>query len=361
MRSRILLGGEGWQYHHVVSRVVDRRIIFGDVEKRFFREWLGRYAAFSGLKVMTYCLMGNHFHLLIGFSRGEVERFAREATDEMLLERAAAIYEPETVGSLRHELAGYRRAADLDAVDAFRGALLGRMGDLSSFVQALKLRFTRWFNGRNDRVGTLWESRFRSVLVEGQRAALETVAAYIDLNPVRAGIVTTPENYRFSGYAEAVGGGAAAAMAREGIAGVVDLGHEGTSGGGQEGWEEVQRRYRTLLFGRGVRTGIIDGAAAGVVLKSGGALSVAKALRCRVRYLTEGGAIGTKAFIDEVFRQGKAEGKFGSRRTTGAREMRGADWRGLVALRALQRDPILPVQPVGGGGSMMARTNALES
>lgn len=51
---------------------------------------------------------------------------------------------------------------------------------------------------------TLWAERFKSVLVEGFGNALETVAAYIDLNPVWAGIVEDPKDYRFCGYAEAV-------------------------------------------------------------------------------------------------------------------------------------------------------------
>jgi hypothetical protein len=53
-------------------------------------------------------------------------------------------------------------------------------------------------------LGTLWEGRFKSVLVEGTGQTLSTMAAYIDLNPVRAGIVKDPADYRWSGYAEAV-------------------------------------------------------------------------------------------------------------------------------------------------------------
>ncbi len=48
-------------------------------------------------------------------------------------------------------------------------------------------RFSQWFNRRHDRVGRLWESRFKSVLLEGSRETLIKVAAYVDLNAVRAG------------------------------------------------------------------------------------------------------------------------------------------------------------------------------
>jgi hypothetical protein len=59
-----------------------------------------------------------------------------------------------------------------------------------------------WYNKENKRVGTLWEERFKSVLLQGG-GALATVAAYIDLNPVRAKIVEDPADYRWSGYGEA--------------------------------------------------------------------------------------------------------------------------------------------------------------
>ena len=78
---------------------------------------------------------------------------------------------------------------------------------LSEFVKCLKFRFTRWYNRRNGRKGVLWESRFTSVIVqsseyssctvsalasavEEEERALRTMAAYIDLNPVRAGMVS---------------------------------------------------------------------------------------------------------------------------------------------------------------------------
>jgi hypothetical protein len=77
-------------------------------------------------------------------------------------------------------------------------------------------RFTCWFNRERGRRGTLWESRFRSVIVEDGLAA-RTMAAYIDLNPVRAGMVEDPADYRWSSYGEAVGGGRGAAAARRGL------------------------------------------------------------------------------------------------------------------------------------------------
>ena len=81
------------------------------------------------------------------------------------------------------------------------------MHDLSEFMKTLKQRFSIWYNRHHGgRLGTLWMDRFKSVLVQGEGNPLQTIAAYIDLNPVRAGLVEDPKDYRWCGYAEAVAG-----------------------------------------------------------------------------------------------------------------------------------------------------------
>jgi putative transposase len=77
------------------------------------------------------------------------------------------------------------------------------MHDLSEFMKGLKQRFTQWFNGHHGRRGTLWEGRFKSVLVQDGYAA-RVMAAYIDLNPIRAAMVQKPEDYKWCSYGEAV-------------------------------------------------------------------------------------------------------------------------------------------------------------
>ena len=92
------------------------------------------------------------------------------------------------------------------------------MFSLSEFVKRLKFRFTRWYNRKNGRKGVLWESRNTSVIVEEEERALRTMEAYIDLNPVRAGMVSDPADYRWSGYAEAMAG---KAQARRGLVRII--------------------------------------------------------------------------------------------------------------------------------------------
>jgi hypothetical protein len=91
------------------------------------------------------------------------------------------------------------------------------MHDLSEFMKTLLQRFARWHNTRTKRKGNLWEENFKSVVVEDGEAA-RTMAAYMDLNPVRAGIVKDPADYRWSSYGEAVGGGTRATAGGRGKA-----------------------------------------------------------------------------------------------------------------------------------------------
>jgi hypothetical protein len=75
------------------------------------------------------------------------------------------------------------------------------------------------------------------------------------------------------------------------------------------------------------------------VVEQGGAMPVRQALRHRVRYFCDGAVLGTAAFVNAVFEREQAVRKrFGEKRSTGARRMRGADWGELRVLRDLQKD-----------------------
>ena len=104
------------------------------------------------------------------------------------------------------ELAEARAAERGEWVTEIHARFTYRMHNLSEFMKTLLQRFTRWFNRTHQRTGTLWEERYKSVIVESGIAA-RTMAACIDLNPVRAGMNSDPAEYRWSSYGEAVGGG----------------------------------------------------------------------------------------------------------------------------------------------------------
>lgn len=215
------------------------------------------------------------------------------------------------------------------------------MGDVSAFVKTVKQRYSMSYNGRHGRKGTLWEDRFKSVLVENSEGAKTAVAAYIDLNPVRAKIVADPKDYRWSGYGEACGGGK---QARAGLSAVHDSRWAEQPGT----WRHIAKRYRVLLYTAGenrheaygervIRPGIATTEVDGVI-ENGGKLTLQQALRCRVRYFTDGMAIGGQAFVDGVFERNRRF--FGPKRRDGARRMRFAEWGDLRVARALRIAPV---------------------
>jgi hypothetical protein len=199
-------------YYHVVSRVVDRQFVLGEEEKDKMVEYMRTYERFGGLRVISYCIMSNHFHILV-----EVPQRPDAAAlpdDAGLVAKVRADLGDKLANELEWQLELHRKQGNTSAAEELRERWFGRMWDISAFMKVLKQRFTQWFNGRHARRGTLWEDRFRSVLVEGKGQALRTMAAYIDLNPVRAKICDDPKDYRWCGYAEAVAGGK---LAREAV------------------------------------------------------------------------------------------------------------------------------------------------
>jgi len=129
--------------HHVIQRGNNRQPIFAaDEDYGFLLGLLSEYAREFHVAIHSYVLMGNHFHLL--------------AT-------------PEGEQSL------------------------------TGLMQAVGRRYVRYFNDRQGRTGTLWEGRYRSTLVQSERYLLACMA-YIDLNPVRAGMVEQPADYPWSSF-----------------------------------------------------------------------------------------------------------------------------------------------------------------
>ena len=332
-------------FYHCISRVVDRRFVFGAAEKEKFRTLMRMQEKFTGCRVLSYCLMANHFHLML-----EVLPMAAVGlSDELLLTRLRAIYSEAFVAVVATELAEAQASGPDGAVAAVHGRFNYRMHDLGEYMKGLLQRFTQWFNRTHSRTGRLWEDRFKSVIVEDGVAA-KTIAAYIDLNPVRAGIVKDPADYRWSSYGEAIGGGARGngKTAQAGLARALgvnapnpkrEISNEDAERSEEAAlWKEVSRGYRQLLMagavGKLVETVGRDGETvvrttrkgiskdeARAANEGGGDIPFGKMLRHRVRYFTDGAIIGSRMFVDEAFATSKA--RFGPRRDTGARKLRG--------------------------------------
>ena len=323
------------------------------------------HESFSGCRVLAYCFMCNHVHLLLEVTSAPVGGFS----DEALLGRLKAIYTEAFVAEVGKELAEARK--EVAAGSGEESVLVGRiharftyrMHDLSEFMKGFMQRYTQWHNRTHKRSGHLWEDRFKSVIVE-DGVASKTMAAYIDLNPVRAGMVKNPEEYRWSSYGEAIGGGAKGygKKARAGLVRAVRA-HKGVAADATFWKGEVALEYRRILLaglGEKAEKRVEQSGEMKKITRRKGLpaeeLSVEKQrlleaeekqmgelpfgcmLRCRVRYFTAGAVIGSRGFVNEVFEN--ARHRFGPKRKSGARKLRGsaAAAAGLLwSLRDLQK------------------------
>ena len=129
--------------HHIIQRGNNRQAIFsGPADYELLLSLIDEHARKQQVAIHAYVLMSNHFHLL--------------AT-------------PETAEGI------------------------------PQMMQAVGRRYVRTYNLRHARTGTLWEGRYKSTLIQAERYLLACMV-YIDLNPVRAGMVAEPANYPWSSY-----------------------------------------------------------------------------------------------------------------------------------------------------------------
>lgn len=283
------------QVFHVISRVVDRNVIFEEEEKGVFLANMRSLEAFSGVEILSYCLMGNHFHILL-----HVPKRPETISDAEVKERMVHLYGKRRMEEIKAEIAERNATGDTQFEKDFYEKLRKRMYNLSNFVRDLKWRFSIWYNKKTGRKGTLYEDRFRSVLVEPSEDAMMRVAAYIELNSVRAGLVSQPHEYRWCSFTEAMAGGSKAKAGITKIACGLD---------GKSNWEKVSRIYRSYFLHKAAeqnhsRKGI-DSDEYHESMKSGGDLSENEKLRIRCRFFTEGVVLGSKEFLKEFYARNK--------------------------------------------------------
>lgn len=325
-RKRILMDDRSAVYH-VLSRTAYQSLLFNKTEKEIFVRLLFQQAAFAGLEVLGYCIMSNHIHLLLRVCPID------SLTDDVLLERYRNYYGAHKVPQSTYsfeELAHILQSGG-DEAEIARQRLLSRMGDLPAFMRELKQRFTIWYNHKHANKGTIWAARYKSLIVEDSPESLTRVAAYLDLNPVRARIVDDPKDYRWCGYAASIGGN------RNMRAAMVEL------FGQKHDYTEALQNYRLILFGKGCLskgtvhsdTGTFSAKKLEAVIRSEGKVPAHELLRLRIRYFSDGLALGSKSFVESVFQEHRSA--FGAKRKQAGTALPAGSWGQLHSLRNLKR------------------------
>jgi REP element-mobilizing transposase RayT len=270
---RIFVKGPEVAYH-VISRTALDGFVLGPQEKDYLLSLIRWLSSVFFVEVFGFCIMGNHFHLLCRMLPPE------NFSDDEVLSRIKRYYgEDHEIKDLSLEKLSYWRS---------------RLSDLSRYVQEIKQRFSRWYNKRKGRKGYFWGDRFKSVIIETGEALLNCLA-YIDLNPVRAGLVERPEDYRWCSLAYHIGTGNKGGFLS------TDLGVAAFT---NKGYQERIGFYREYVYEKG---GIRDGSVGAIpeeVLEEerekGYRLTRKEVFRYRVRYFTEGLIIGSRNFVRET-------------------------------------------------------------
>ena len=284
---------------HIISRTAGNAVWFDNREKEYIKNLLLRFAQSFYVHIHSYCIMSNHFHILLSDRTND----AKLATPEELLTRYQKIYGKNSFppeGSINKD------GSMTPDEDGGILRLRNRLGSISRFIQEFKQSCTRWYNKQHDRKGYMWGDRFKSVAVDKGEARL-VCSAYIDLNPVRAGITTQPDDYRWSSLGWRARQPNAAARQLQTIFDTdCDLPELNTvaklkSESDQLAW------YREFVYLSGgverVGKGGIHSHHVRQVTRYHGHLGIGNTLRYRLRNISEGVAIGSPVFIEKIQRK----------------------------------------------------------
>ena len=183
-------------FYHIFDRINGRQFLLTDQVKDFLRKTLYKVAFFCGVEVITYALMTDHFHILI-----MVPPKSTSVSEDEVIARVAILYGFEKSQWLKNKLEFFRETGRMPEAEELLNSYRYRMDDVSEFMKCLKSRITIYYNHKFGRDGTLWEHRFNSIILEDlpNVSLLRAVAAYIDLNPVRAKMVPNPKSYGWNG------------------------------------------------------------------------------------------------------------------------------------------------------------------
>jgi putative transposase len=268
--QRMIIDDQSTVYH-VMSRTALDGFPLGDVEKDFMLDLIRRYASLYFVEIIGFCLMGNHFHVLVKVTP------EYKYSDEEILKRYMDFYGDERIYA-----------------DGLIPTMRQKLSSLSEFMREIKVGFARFYNRRHNRRGYFWGDRFKSVIVENGETLINCLA-YIDLNPVRAGLVDLPEQYRWN----SIGYHVQTENKDQFLS--TDFGLKEFS---VKSKKERIRRYRRYVYEAGalnrpdkMQARVIDDKIITKQRKKEFEISRINRFRYRTRFFTDSGIIGTKEFV----------------------------------------------------------------
>ena len=292
--ARLKVKGEPTVYH-VMSRTALDGFVLKNVEKEFLMNLIKRLSRVYFAQVLGFCIMGNHFHLLVRMATGE------DYDREEIKRRYKLYYGEESKTEVNDE--------------AIIELLREKWENLSEYIKEIKQGFSRFYNKRHGRKGFFWSERFKSVIVDHGDTLINCLA-YIDLNPVRAGIAKKPESYRWC----SLGYHVQAKNADKFLS--MDFGLKEF---GVMNEKDRLSHYHRFVYDKGGLTRQGEERRAGIELNS------VERFRYRTRYFTDSGIIGTRDFVERVYRQFKDH--FSSKHEKRPKDIRGLD--GIFSLKRL--------------------------
>jgi hypothetical protein len=238
-----------------------------------------RYSTLYFVEILGFCLMGNHFHLL-------VKMFPKHKfTDEDIQKRYEKFYGDDGIFA-----AGWIPS------------LREKLSSLSEFVREIKVGFARFYNKTHNRRGYFWGDRFKSVIVENGETLINCLA-YIDLNPLRAGLVKRPEEYRWNSIGYHV-----QTNNRDNFLST-DFGLKESN---VKSKKERIVRYRRYVYEAGaisrpdkMQAKVIGDSILEKERRRAFELSRSDRFKYRTRYFTDSGIIGSKEFVSENYQRFK--------------------------------------------------------
>jgi REP element-mobilizing transposase RayT len=278
-RTQRLIINDETAVYHVMSRTALDGFPLDDIEKDFMVDLIRHYSTLYFVEILGFCLMGNHFHLL-------VRMFPEyKFTDKDIKKRYADFY-------------GEEEAFADGRIPYWRA----KLSSLSEFMREIKVGFARFYNKRHNRRGYFWGDRFKSVIVENGETLINCLA-YIDLNPLRAGLVELPEQYRWNSLGYHV-----QTRNRENFLSL----NFGLKEFGVLDAEERLKLYRQYVYEAGAvdrsekrSADVIDSSVLKRERKNDFEIKRVQRFRYRTRYFTDSGIIGTKEFVSGNYRRFK--------------------------------------------------------